>query len=71
MAGSVYVIRGRTQAGNTVRAAGRETLAARDGSFQIQVNAQKGAREIAVEVADTQGNRTTSRVPLSPGTAKP
>ncbi|MCA1635843.1 MAG: FecR domain-containing protein [Acidobacteria bacterium] len=71
VAGSIYVIRGRTEAGNTVRGAGRETLAARDGSFQLQVNAQKGARDIAIEVADTQGNRSTARVPLTPGAWQP
>ena len=71
VAGSIYVIRGRTEAGNTVRGAGRETLAARDGSFQLQVNAQKGARDIAIEVADTQGNHSTARVPLTPGAWQP
>ncbi|MBA3240469.1 MAG: FecR domain-containing protein [Acidobacteria bacterium] len=70
VAGSIYVIRGRTEAGNTVRGAGRETLASRDGSFQLQVNAQKGARDIAIEVADTQGNHSTARVPLPPGTGQ-
>jgi hypothetical protein len=68
VAGSIYVIRGRTEAGNIVRGAGRETLAARDGTFQLQVNAQNGIKEISIEVADTQGNRNTSRIPLTPGT---
>ncbi|HEU4595639.1 MAG TPA: FecR domain-containing protein [Pyrinomonadaceae bacterium] len=71
VAGSIYVIRGRTQPGNTVRGAGKETLAARDGTFQLQVNAPKGARDIEVETADTQGNRSTARIPLTPGTWQP
>ncbi len=71
VAGSIYVIRGRTEAGNTVRGAGKETLAARDGTFQLQVNAQGGARVIEVEVADTQGNRNVARIPLTPGAWQP
>src|SRR2546423_14160193 len=45
VAGSIYLVRGRTQAGNTIRCAGRETLAARDGFFQLQINAPHGPRE--------------------------
>jgi hypothetical protein len=71
VAGSIYVIKGRTEAGNTVRGAGKETLAARDGTFQLQVNAQRGARDVEVEVADTRGNRSTARIPLTPGAWKP
>lgn len=64
VAGSIYLVRGRTQPGNTIRCAGRETLAAADGLFQLQINASKGTREIVVEAADTQGNRNNFRVPL-------
>jgi hypothetical protein len=71
VAGSIYVIRGRTEAGNTVRGAGKETLAARDGSFQLQVNAQGGPRTIEVEVTDTQGNHNVARIPLTPGAWQP
>lgn len=64
VAGQIYVVRGRTQPGVTVSYAGRETLAARDGSFQLQVNAPPGARDIQIEAADPQGNRATFRFPL-------
>ncbi|MGB8509769.1 MAG: fibronectin type III domain-containing protein [Pyrinomonadaceae bacterium] len=67
VAGSIYIVRGRTQAGNTVRCAGRETLASGDGLFQLQINAPRGVRDVIVEAADTQGNKNTFRLPLSPG----
>jgi hypothetical protein len=67
VAGQIYLVRGRTQAGNTVRCAGRETLAARDGFFQLQINAPRGAREVQLETADTQGNRTSFKFQLPPG----
>ncbi len=67
IAGSIYLVRGRTQAGNTVRCAGRETLAAGDGNFQLQINAPRGAREVIIEAEDTQGNKNTFRLPLASG----
>jgi hypothetical protein len=67
VAGQIYLVRGRTQAGNTVRCAGRETLAARDGFFQLQINAPRGAREVQLETADTQGNRNSLKFQLPPG----
>jgi hypothetical protein len=67
VAGQIYLVRGRTQPGNTVRCAGRETLATRDGLFQLQINAPHGAREVLLESADTQGNRNSTKYPLPPG----
>jgi len=67
VAGQIYLVRGRTQAGNTVRCAGRETLAARDGFFQLQINAPRGSREVQLETADTQGNRNSFKFQLPPG----
>lgn len=67
VAGSIYIIRGRTQAGNTVRCAGRETLAAHDGVFQLQINAPRAARDIQLEAADSQGNRNSFKFALPPG----
>jgi hypothetical protein len=66
VAGQIYLVRGRTQPGNTVRCAGRETLAARDGIFQLQINAPKSTREVVVEAEDAQGNRNSARVPFTP-----
>jgi hypothetical protein len=64
LAGSIYLVRGRTQAGNTVRIAGRETIANADGSFRLQINAAKDIREITVEAEDSQGNKSRSNVPI-------
>ncbi|HVF68886.1 MAG TPA: hypothetical protein VM914_14545 [Pyrinomonadaceae bacterium] len=67
VAGQIYVVRGRTQPGNTVRCTGRETLATRDGLFQLQINAPHGARDVTLEAADTQGNRNSAKYALPPG----
>ncbi len=67
VAGQIYLIRGRTQSGNVVRCEGRETLAARDGFFQLQISAQHGAHEVQIETADTLGNRNTFKFALPPG----
>lgn len=68
VAGQIYLLSGRTQPGNTVRCEGRETLAARDGGFRLQINAPRGQTEIALEAADPQGNKNIFRYPLAPGT---
>lgn len=67
VAGQIYIVRGRTQPGNTVRCSGRETLATRDGLFQLQINAPHGARDVTLEAADTQGNRNSAKYSLPPG----
>jgi hypothetical protein len=61
IAGQIYIARGRTQAGNTVRIAGRETVAAPDGTFQLQFTAPPGTREVALEVEDPHGNKAHVR----------
>ncbi|MDQ1557006.1 MAG: hypothetical protein QOD32_66 [Pyrinomonadaceae bacterium] len=60
--GNIYVARGRTQPGNTIRINGRETLAAADGSFQLQISVPKAAREIIIEAEDSQGTRRDTRL---------
>jgi hypothetical protein len=54
--GSVYLISGRTQPGVVVRAQGRETYAAADGSFRLQVSTTSAV--VAVEFGDDRGNRS-------------
>ncbi len=63
--GNVYLIRGRAQPGTTIRIAGRETLAASDETFQLQITAPAGAREVMAEAHDPMGNRNQYKVPLS------
>ncbi len=67
VAGNIYLVRGRTQAGNTIRIAGRETLATRDGTFQLQIAVPPGTRELSIEAEDSQGYRGQYRFPLSGG----
>src|SRR5688500_6911541 len=54
LGGSIYIIRGKAQPGTTIRVAGRETIAAPDGAFQIQVTAGGPARELPLEARDSQ-----------------
>ena len=61
LGGSVYLIRGRSEPGTTIRVAGRETIVPTEGSFQIQITAPAGAQEITVEAEDPQGNSSQYR----------
>ncbi|MDX6611586.1 MAG: hypothetical protein QOD75_772 [Blastocatellia bacterium] len=62
--GEIYLIRGASQPGTTLRVAGRETVATSDGSFQIQITAPPGARTVTVEAQDPQGNSSQYRVQI-------
>lgn len=61
--GNVYLISGRTQPGATVRILGRETFAASDGSFRLQIST--AAPEVTVEISDERGNRNRMVLSLS------
>src|SRR5690242_3733514 len=65
LGGSLYLVRGRAEPGTTIRASGRETIVAPDGSFQIQVTATDGTRDLTVEAQDSQGNSSQYKVSLS------
>ena len=64
LGGNIYIIRGRSEPGNTIRVAGRETLVGKDGSFQIQVTAQGSDTQLTIEALDPRGNASQYRVPL-------
>ncbi len=64
LGGNVYIIRGISSPGVTLRVAGREATAASDGSFQIQVSAPPSTREVTVLASDSQGNSSQYRVSL-------
>lgn len=64
LGGSIYIIRGKAEPGTTIRVSGRETNAAINGAFQIQVTAN-GVRELTVEARDSQGNSSQYKVALS------
>lgn len=63
--GRVYLIRGRSEPGTTIRVAGRETIVPTEGSFQVQTAAPAGAQEIVIEAADPRGNSTQYRLALA------
>ena len=56
LGGKIYRIKGKTQAGAVVRAAGRETKTGADGSFILQIASPTS--EVSVEAIDERGNRS-------------
>jgi hypothetical protein len=69
VAGRIWLIRGNAPPGTTVRIVGRETLTSSDGSFQLQITAPEGAREVTVEAQDPQGNTNRYSLALSANAA--
>lgn len=65
LGGNLYLVRGRAEPGTTIRAGGRETIVATDGSFQVQITAARATREITVEAQDPQGNSSQYKLALS------
>jgi len=65
LGGNVYIIRGMTSPGTSVRVSGREATAVSDGNFQVQISAPPGMREVTIEASDVLGNNTQYRVPLT------
>lgn len=63
--GNVYLIRGRSSPGTTIRIAGREMLVGPGGSFQLQTTAAPGTQEITVDATDPQGNTSPYRLSLA------
>ena len=61
--GNIYRISGKTQAGVTVRISGRETFAASDGSFRLQVLSPSSS--VTVEISDDRGNRSRYNLDLN------
>jgi len=65
LGGNVYIVRGTTSPGASVRISGRETTAASSGVFQVQINAPPGLREVSIEATDLQGNSRQYRFPVT------
>jgi hypothetical protein len=65
LGGDIYIIRGTSSPGTSVRISGREATAVGDGSFQVQISAPAGTREVILEASDMQGNSTRYKVPLT------
>jgi len=67
LGGSIYLIRGKADPGVTIKCSGRETIAAADGGFQIQVTAAATTRELILEAQDSRGNSSQYKVLLRAG----
>jgi len=67
LGGNIYLVRGQAEPGTTIRALGRETLVSTGKSFQVQITAPAGDREITVEALDPNGNSSSYKLPLSSG----
>jgi hypothetical protein len=68
LGGDLYIIRGSSAPGTTISALGREALVGPDGTFQIQVTAASGTREVTVFAFDPHGNRSQYRLSLTRNT---
>lgn len=65
--GKVYLVSGKTMPGAVVRVLGRETYAASDGTFRLQIST--AGQDVTAEVRDEKGNRTRYFVSLNTGRA--
>lgn len=64
LGGNVYIVRGRSLPGVSIRASDRDATVGADGSFQVQISAVPGTRDVTIEASDSQGNATSYRVAL-------
>lgn len=64
LGGNVYIIRGKTAPGITVSVSGRESIAASDGAFQVQITAPPATSEVTIQASDSLGNSSRYQVPL-------
>jgi FecR protein len=67
LGGNIYLVRGQAEPGTTIRAVGRETLVSTGKSFQVQITAPAGERQITVEALDPNGNSSSYKLALSGG----
>lgn len=65
LGGKLYIISGKTAPGVTIRILGRETFAAGDGTFKLQVSVP--GTEATVELGDEHGNRNRYVLELQSG----
>lgn len=70
LGGNVYLVRGRAAPGTTIRIGGRETLVPTNGSFQLQISAPPGTKDININAEDPNGNSSEYRLPLSGQTGR-
>jgi FecR protein len=70
LGGNIYLVRGKAEAGTTVRIADKEMIVPVDKTFQLQITAPSGAGEVTLEAADSQGNSSQYKVSLRGGRGK-
>lgn len=65
LGGNIYLVRGRAEPGTRIRIAGKVFIVPAEKSFQLQITAPAGAREIAISAEDAQGNSSQYKLPLT------
>jgi len=70
LGGNIYLVRGRTQPGTTIRIVNREAQAGGDGTFQLQITVTGGARDVDAEARSPDGNNSRYKLSLSQGIAR-
>jgi hypothetical protein len=63
--GKVHIISGKTKAGATVKVLGRETFAASDGNFRVQISTPSSS--VPVDIYDDAGNKSRFVISLKSG----
>src|SRR5260370_17886614 len=64
LGGNVYVIRGTSAPGTSVRVSGRDATAASDGTFQVQITPPSAPREVTIQASALQATNSQYRLPL-------
>jgi hypothetical protein len=70
LGGNIYLVRGNTQPGTTVKITGREAVAGGDGKFQLQITAPGSVREVDAEALTPDGTRSRYKLSLAQGVAR-
>jgi hypothetical protein len=70
LGGNIYLVRGHAEPGTTIRIAGRETIVPTEKTFQLQITAAAGARDITIDAQDAQGNSSQYKLALPGGRGK-
>ena len=70
LGGNIYLVRGRSEPGTTVRINGREAIVPAEKVFTLQITVNGNAREVTLEADDPQGNSSQYKVSLRGGRSK-
>ena len=70
LGGNIYLVRGHAEPGTTIRVAGREAIVPTEKTFQLQITAPAGARDLTIDAQDAQGNSSQYKLALPGGRGK-